>query len=111
MSIQINFHMNKDDKLVARSQSFDKEKSSEPFATFEVNSGGQSVTVFLRTVDDAAKLVDAAVEAYRNVEAIELEKRIDSVMSDMPVFGGNTVTDESYNDWLATGENDPGNWT
>ncbi len=78
MSMSINFHINQDAIFLASSQDFSA-GSSDPFCTFELASGGNVVSVFLRTVDDARKLVDAAVAAYRNVEAIELEKRLKEV--------------------------------
>jgi hypothetical protein len=58
----------------------------------------------LKDIDSARRLVDAAVEAYRNVEAIELENRIEAVVGEIPVFGGDTVTESEYNNWLSKGE-------
>lgn len=93
MSVKVNFHIFRDDKLSAVSQSFEGSGSHDSFVTFELNSGANSVTVYLRNVEDAKRLLDAAVEAYRNVEALELERRIDSVVKVLPVFGGDNLYD------------------
>lgn len=102
MTLSVNVQPNKDAKLMVTSHSY--EGSANPFVTLDITVPGEgSVSVFLRNVDDARRLVDAAVEAYRNVEALELERRIGEVIGDLPVFGGNAVTEESYNEWLNGG--------
>lgn len=105
MSISINLQPNKDSKLIATSNSYEgTHGANEPFVTFDVTVPGEGrVAIFLRNLEDARSLVDAAIDAFGNVQAQELERRIDAVTSGLPVFGGNTVTEESYNEWLKGG--------
>ena len=107
---------------MASSHSYEGGVSNEPFVTLDITVPGEGhVAIFLRNVGDARRLVDAAVEAYRNVEAQELERRIDEVVGELPVFGGNTVTGEyksamqanegwSDNSDGTFTEDDQGNW-
>lgn len=115
MSVSVNVQPYGEDRLLVTSNSYSD--GATPFVTLVVTVPGQgNVAVFLRNVDDARSLLDAAVEAYRKCEEQELERRIDAeltkklpvygentVAEDLSVFGGNTVSEESYNEWLNGG--------
>lgn len=99
MTLSVNVQPNKDAKLLVTSHSY--EGGANPFVTLDITVPGEGhVAIFLRNVDDARRLVDAAVEAYRNVEALEFDRKIGEITGSFPVFGGNAVTEESYNEWL-----------
>lgn len=75
MTISINVQPNRDNKLVASSHSYPS--VTDAFVTFDITVSGEGhVAVFLRNEEDARNLMDAAIDAYRNVVAITTEKLI-----------------------------------
>lgn len=73
MGLYANFHGK---VFSAQSRNFTA-NNPEPFCTFEVMSEGNTVIVYLKSLEDADRILDAAEEARRNVKAMLLEKKID----------------------------------
>lgn len=75
MSTDVNVHVNNEDTLTARVVNFPS--SVDPFVTFELNSGGNGVTIYVRKLDDAKRVFEAAKNLVRAVHDLELQKLLD----------------------------------
>jgi hypothetical protein len=71
MALGLNFHPSKDAGFVAESKTFDGAKG---FVTFSIRSGSDDVTFFVNDVQDAHRILNAAVELLSNVIALNAAK-------------------------------------
>lgn len=83
MGVSVNFQI-KD--FITECQSYPG--GSNPFCTFKLMDDGSSVTVFLHSVEEARKLVDAAEATYINALNNERERQRKEIMGDLinPAF-------------------------
>jgi hypothetical protein len=111
MGVNVNFHA---DGLSARSVMFPKGEHTYGFATFDIYTGGNSITVFLRNSEDAMQLVAAAKQAFWNIKAIEdAETKTENSEESKILVSGNSKEIkiiESEDSSKTYTEDDQGNW-
>ena len=81
MSVDVNFHIHDGETLTTRVVSFPSHV--DPFVTFELSSNGDSVTVYVRKLEDAKRVFEAAKDLVRQVSDLEVAKILETNISDL----------------------------